>query len=234
MNITSCKVEKFFNDDEQPKTMVIALHGYTRNANYMLDCLTHLGFNASETVLIAPNAPEKVPNEIIIEYNIDNIDTDQYRQWFALDDIWIDGKTYDREECYQRVNGITVDIIEFIEEQLKSYDLQYENLFLLGFSQGATVVNHIGLKMQKPCAGIISLGGFVISPELLESDISRPPILIINGADDTVVSQSFYDESVQFFESNDFDLEQHLIPDLDHFMNEKMMNYVNDFISSHI
>lgn len=236
MQINDYYEKRSFPVDSNPQILIIAFHGYGRNGISILNDFFDL--NIENSKIIAPNSPtlarlhSSVRSDVA--NNIDNDIVNNYkRQWIEIDDIWQQNRTYDHRISYERLNEITVDIINFIDNMLIEYNLQYSNLVLLGFSQGAIIANHVGLKMQEPCAGIISLGGFVMSSELLKNDIvNKPPILIINGDSDTIVPKSFYDESIQFFEENNFYLEKHLISDLEHEITHDIIQLVDNFIKN--
>ena len=68
------------------------------------------------------------------------------------------------------------------------FGFSYDQLFLIGFSQGAMMANYQGLFSEKTPKGIISFSGKVILPEMLgETSLSKPKICLIHGRDDSVV-----------------------------------------------
>ncbi|MGB6176409.1 MAG: prolyl oligopeptidase family serine peptidase, partial [Methylocella sp.] len=62
-------------------------------------------------------------------------------------------------------------------------------LALAGFSQGAATALYAGLRRQTQIAGIVAFSGALPDGEGLRSDIrSKPPVLLVHGAADDVVS----------------------------------------------
>ena len=76
----------------------------------------------------------------------------------------------------------------FIDAELARLGLGEDRLILCGFSQGAMMALHVGLRRPRPVAALISHSGMLIGPEHLAGEIrSRPPVLLTHGADDDVV-----------------------------------------------
>ena len=62
-------------------------------------------------------------------------------------------------------------------------------LVLLGFSQGAMMALHAGLRLPHPPAAILAYAGALLDPEGLERELVRPPppVLLVHGEVDPVV-----------------------------------------------
>lgn len=219
-------------ENDSPQSMMIFFHGYTSNADFIVNALEN--FCIDDSVLIIPNAPMEVSQDIINEYFSER---ENCRQWYELEASWWESeeRVYDRDLCYERLQNKEKDLVNFIDTKLNEYNLKYENLFLAGFSQGATVANYLGGRLEKPCAGVVSFGGFVVHPETFAQDInSRPDVLLLHGDQDEIVPLALHDEAEKFFTENGFDLENHLLQGVGHTINEEMMKLTNDFIKSHI
>ncbi|CAG8467326.1 391_t:CDS:2 [Gigaspora margarita] len=82
-----------------------------------------------------------------------------------------------------------------------------QNIFLLGFSQGASVALSMALVSQYQLGGIVSLAGFLpYHTVLLKNEKKRnktTPILMLHGKDDQVVPCKFGDESYKGLKEND-------------------------------
>lgn len=80
------------------------------------------------------------------------------------------------------------DLDRFLSDELKSHALADDRLLIVGFSQGAMMALHVGLRRQHPIAGIIGISGMLVDPASLEAEITnRPPVLLIHGTADDVV-----------------------------------------------
>ena len=97
------------------------------------------------------------------------------RQWFALQDR--------SEPARLKGTQSTAPILDhFIDTTLAEHGLSDDKLALIGFSQGTMMSLYVGLRREKPLAGIIAQSGILIGPELLTAEIkSRPPVLLIHG-----------------------------------------------------
>ena len=59
---------------------------------------------------------------------------------------------------------------------------------LMGFSQGAMMVLHAGLRRRPPPRGILAYAGALLdTPDLLAACTGHPPVLLAHGQDDNVV-----------------------------------------------
>lgn len=74
----------------------------------------------------------------------------------------------------------------FIDEQLNERGLSERDAALVGFSQGTMMALHVGLRRERPFAGIIGYSGRLIAPRLIAEEMrSRPPVPLVHGADDS-------------------------------------------------
>lgn len=68
------------------------------------------------------------------------------------------------------------------------------NIVLAGFSQGAAIALHVGLRWPHPLAGIMALSGYLVLPQTLQSEAHdsnrQTPILMCHGTQDPTVSVS--------------------------------------------
>jgi phospholipase/carboxylesterase len=76
----------------------------------------------------------------------------------------------------------------FIDEALAERGLDDADLALVGFSQGTMMSLFVGLRRNRPVAGILGFSGRLLAPELLASELSsRPRTLLVHGTDDPLV-----------------------------------------------
>jgi phospholipase/carboxylesterase len=76
----------------------------------------------------------------------------------------------------------------FIDEELANRGLTDADLALVGFSQGTMMSLFVGLRRERPLAGILGYSGRLLAPELLAEELrSRPPVLLVHGDADPVV-----------------------------------------------
>ena len=112
---------------------------------------------------------------------------------FDPDDERMRVKDFDKYvEIYDRMKpGIVGSfnfLEEYIEERLNMYGLKEKDLYICGFSQGATLAIFTSLMLEKKIAGCVSFSGiFAPSTYLMEKHKSKPDMLLIHNQDDTIV-----------------------------------------------
>ena len=83
--------------------------------------------------------------------------------------------------------SIRISLLTLWENVIKINNILESRVFLFGFSQGAMMSMHVGLRREKSIGGISSFSGALIFPEDLDKIKNRTPILMIHGEDDDVV-----------------------------------------------
>lgn len=150
--------------------LVVLLHGVGANGNDLL-YLAHAWrkiLPAAE--FIAPNAPFPSDHGPLS------------RQWFSLQDRAPEKLLAGLREAAELLD-------QFFDELLASRQLGDARLALAGFSQGAATALHAGLRRQTQIAGIVAFSGALPGGEGMRSDIrSKPPVLLVHGEADDVVS----------------------------------------------
>lgn len=102
-------------------------------------------------------------------------------QWFPLariapDEYWLG---------VQRAGPV---LDAFIDAELRRHGLDERQLALVGFSQGTMMSLHVGLRRERPLAGILGYSGALAGPEHLEGQIrAKPPILLVHGEYDELI-----------------------------------------------
>jgi phospholipase/carboxylesterase len=102
-------------------------------------------------------------------------------QWWPIE-------TFSAAERAAGVAGAAPDLDRFLSDELKSHGLADDRLLIVGFSQGAMMALHVGLRRKHPSAGIIGISGMLVDPESMQAEITnRSPVLLIHGTSDDVV-----------------------------------------------
>ena len=146
--------------------LVVLLHGYGADGNDLIGLAPHWQDFVPGTAFAAPNAPDRVPG------------APSGFQWFPISRI-------DPHEMQKGVAAAAPRIEEFIEAELARLNLPPERLVLAGFSQGAMLALHLGLRRAVPPAAIIGFSGLLTGPPPVEG--VRPPVLLTHGDADTVI-----------------------------------------------
>ena len=174
--------EEIVHINGHPKKLIIFLHGYQ-------DCAGHIDHktislqNLRDTALHVPDSP------FISE--VDN----QTRQWFSIrqfDPNDTRRETPSWEEFVGLYNKMTVgleiayqNIMEYTDNILNDYRLEYKVLFLCGFSQGAMCAMYAGLMCPQKIGGVVSVGGILAAQGYIENHYkNKPDVLLLHGEDD--------------------------------------------------
>ena len=157
-----------------PKQLVVFLHGYGANG----DDLIELGQHWRSTL---PNAHEPCPG------------APMGRQWFALSAArGVD----DARSAADRLKGADAArpvIDAFLDEEMAKLGIDESRLALVGFSQGAMMALHVGLRRRRAPAAIVGFSGLLVGPERLPEATARdakgapPPILLVHGDQDPMI-----------------------------------------------
>jgi phospholipase/carboxylesterase len=196
---------KFYetSDVENPKYLVVFLHGYGANGENLLDLSFEFKRVLPDAHFISPNGLQSWEGGFPHCY-----------QWFSL---------YGGIER-KNLAAIADDIKKsnqvlqnFISKQLKRFNLTHDKLFIVGFSQGAMMSIYQGLIAPEKAAGIIGFSGRVILPENMgEKIITKPDICLIHGVADDVVPINNFFEGQELLKMQNINFEAHSFENLQH------------------
>lgn len=131
--------------------LLIMLHGYGSDENDLFSFASEL---PDELFIISVRAPYKMQ-----PYG---------NAWYAIHWDTTSGKFSDTEQAKESVKLVS----KFIDEALESYDVDAENVTLLGFSQGTILSYAVALKYPEKVKNIIALSGY-INEELLPENLKE-------------------------------------------------------------
>ncbi|MFW2829132.1 alpha/beta hydrolase [Sphingomonas sp. ID0503] len=180
----------------KPQQIVLLLHGFGSNAADMIGLASLWRAALPDTLFVAWNAPQPchgAPGGF---------------QWFGL-------HSFDRQALSAGVRHAATGLNAQIDALLAEHGLSEDRLLLTGFSQGTMMALHIALTRDRPVAGVAGYSGILADP-LTRGVVSRPPILLIHGAADSVVPASGYHQTVRELRTLGLEVEAHLQPGLDH------------------
>jgi phospholipase/carboxylesterase len=150
-----------------PKSLVIILHGYGANGQTMSWLAEYWRTRLPSAAFRLPDAP--------------GFRLMGGRQWFPLN-------VRTGIERWRGVNRTAPLLDGYIQEELQAVGLSESDCVLAGFSQGAEMALHVGLRWKRRLAGLISYSGLLAGEESLAAEIrSRPPVLLIHGDQDTTI-----------------------------------------------
>jgi phospholipase/carboxylesterase len=177
---------------------VLLLHGYGADGNDLIGLAAEWAPALPDTLFYSPHAP--FPCEA----------SPFGRQWFGFQDK-------PRHLVAVEVATAARVIDQAVEELLKELSIPAGKLALAGFSQGAMMSLHVGLRRPKAVAGILGYSGLLMAPELLGAHLrSKPPVLLVHGSADTVVPSASLAEAEAALKSHGVPVEAVMRPGLAH------------------
>jgi len=195
-----------------PRRLVVFLHGVGADGNDLIGLAPHFQPALPEARFISPNAP--FPFDMApFGY-----------QWFSLSDFTEEARLAGAQRAAPLLDA-------FIDAELARDGLTEENLALIGFSQGAMMALHVGLRRPRRLAAIVSYSGLLVGRDLLEKEMrSRPPILLTHGTADPVLPFPFLAEAEKGLASLGLAVEAHARPGLPHGIDEECIRLGREFL----
>lgn len=195
------------------KQLVVLLHGVGADGNDLIGLAPAFADGLADAAFFSPHAP--------FPYDMAPFG----RQWFSIGDF--------RAEA--RLDGVrdaapTLD--SFLDGILAEYRLGAGALALVGFSQGAMIALHAGLRRTEPIAGILSYSGILVGEDRLAREIlSRPPVLLVHGEDDPLIPLAALPAATAALEANGIDVVSQVCPHLGHGIDEKGIAMGRSFLA---
>lgn len=195
----------------KPNALVILLHGYGSNGDDLISLAALVQPFLPDAGFVAPEAPSQIPHMA------------NARQWWPIE-------SFSPAERASGAGAAVSGLDMFITHELAQAQLPDDRLLLIGFSQGAMMALHVGLRRQQPIAGIIGISGMLVAPERLAADIrSRPPVLLVHGTEDEVVPFRSMEMASGTLAAVGVRVETHVSPGLGHSVAQDGLSAAADF-----
>ena len=177
------------------KSIVVFLHGYGADGADLLSIGNVLADHLPDTLFIAPDAPTKCQ---MSPFGF---------QWFPIPEM--DGSSI--SEAVIELDRICTFTNEWINQVIAKEGVNSKDVFLFGFSQGTMLSLYLGPQREQTLGGVIGFSGKLINIESFKSKIvSLPPVLLVHGDQDAVVSPSYLQEAFKELEALNFEVRRHL------------------------
>ena len=182
----------------KPEQVVVLCHGYGGDGRNISTLANNWQRFLPEAVFLCPNAPE-----------ICAVNPKGY-QWFDL--------SLDKEEVIlEKSLAAEEKLNTFLDQVLDNFQLEFNNLALVGFSQGCMMNIQIALKKKKQISCLIGYSGKVINQKHLSNNIhSKPKIFLMHGANDTIVSPTHLLEAKEYLANRGLKIKTKLFKDCEH------------------
>ena len=120
--------------------------------------------------------------------------------------------------------------------QLENEGIQKENIFLLGFSQGACLVSEFAARHPAKYAGIIALSGGLIGDKIdkdsYTGDLEGTPYFVGCSNVDPHIPLARVDESAEVFEQLNASVTKKIYPGMGHLVNEDEISHIQKIINT--
>jgi phospholipase/carboxylesterase len=196
-----------------PKSIVIFLHGYGSNGADLIGLASYWRAALPNTLFIAPNAPQSCPG------------APGGYQWWPLTSLEPAARAAGVREPAAVLNA-------FIDSQLKLHGLTEDKLALVGFSQGTMTALHVGPRRERPIAGIVGYSGMLVDGQALAAEgRTKPPVLLVHGADDAVLPVAVLHDAERTLDALGFSVSTHVSPRLGHSIDEDGLSLGVQFLA---
>ncbi len=203
-------------DDAPPDMLVVLLHGIGADGHDLIALAEIYRQVLPRAAFVAPNAP----------YSFDMAPFGY--MWFSL-------QNFDANTRSRGVRAAQPALEAFLAAELARYGLSEDRLILLGFSQGAMMALHVGLRCNVQPLAIISHSGMLIDAETLPEEIRcRPPVLLTHGAEDDVLPSGCLAVAEEGLQAAGIPVESHLLPGLGHGIDEMTLRLTIGFLSRRV
>ena len=212
----SLKYLELKNMSNKCSKIVFILHGYGADANDLLSIAKYWQRFLPEFFFCLPNAP-----------NVCQINPNGF-EWFDL--MQIDEKKILEESL------ISLKKLEkFINNKLEILNLKFDDLFLVGFSQGTMMSIQYAISQKKEIAGLLGYSGKIFDYELLSKNlISRPKIKFLHGNIDEIIPVEEMYKAVDFLKINKFNVDYKVYENLSHAISPEGISDGLNFIKKNI
>ena len=195
-NLEAISISPFSKN--KPQQVIVLCHGYGGDGKDISTLAINWQRFLPETIFLCPNAPE------ICAVN------PQGYQWFDL--------SSDKEELILEKSLIVEEKLNtFIDQILNNFQLEPNNLALVGFSQGCMMSIQIALKKKKQISCLIGYSGKVMNQKHLSDNIhSKPKIFLMHGANDTLVPPTYLLEAKEYLVKHGLKIKTKMFKDCEH------------------
>jgi phospholipase/carboxylesterase len=109
----------------------------------------------------------------------------------------------------------------FISEELEKRGLSEGDAALVGLSQGPMMSLHVGLRRERPFAGIVGYSGRLLATDLLGEELrSRPPVLLVHDTADSRIGIEAMTEAETALRATEVPVETLTCAGTDHVIDE--------------
>ncbi len=190
---------------EDAKFAMILIHGRGGTASSMMSLVDEL--NLKDTIVIAPQA--------------DNF-------------TWYPYRFIEKREVNEPGISSGLKLIDSIIGELNERGISTENIFLLGFSQGACLTLDYAARHPRKYAGVFVLSGGLIGDKLNSNDyggsLDRTPVFFGCSDNDFHIPETRVHESAEIMKNLNADVEVRIYKNMGHTINRDEIEIIKKMI----
>ncbi len=182
----------------KPRQVIVLCHGYGGDGKDISALAINWQRFLPDAIFLCPNAPE-----------ICSVNPQGY-QWFDL--------ASDEEEVILEKSLVAEKKLSiFLDQVFENFQLEPNNLALVGFSQGTMMGIQVGIKKKNKINCLIGYSGKVINQKHLSENInSKPKIFLMHGENDTIVPPTHLLEAKEYLKKNGINVKTKMFKNCEH------------------
>ncbi len=185
------------NPNGEHDAVVIWLHGLGDSGNGFAPIVPELRLPENHKIrFVFPHAPIR---PITINNGM------PMRAWYDIKSM-----DFNQRADVEGVHESAAQVEELIEAELDK-GIPSERILLAGFSQGGVIALHLGMRLNKPLAGIMALSTYMSEPEKLAAEASEEnkstAIFCAHGQQDDVVPMFLGHAAYKVLEQNGYNVQ---------------------------
>ena len=182
----------------KPQQAIVLCHGYGGDGKDISALAINWQRFLPDAIFLCPNAPE------ICDVN------PQGYQWFD--------HASEKEEIVLEKSLVAEEKLStFLDQVFNNFQLEPNNLALVGFSQGCMISIQVGLKNKKQINCVIGYSGKVINQKHLSENINaKPNFFLMHGDNDIIVPPTHLLEAKEYFANCGIKIKTKLFKNCEH------------------
>jgi len=224
-------------EQEQPRSIVLMLHGAAANGGQFLRLAERLSAIMPDALFVMPDAPNASrdvmdPQDVLaVERERPDFDWERSRNWVRPGRPVGGDQESQRQAFVDMIHAPVRALGRLADLLLARHELPAGALAVYGFSQGGMMALYLAFDRAEPCSGVVAHSGQFFGGLDVRS---RPRTLYIVGelemAPDRPSSQVM-GMSLDALRALDIPFEQHVCAGLGHGMNEEAVERIGTFLA---
>ena len=200
----------------KPKQIIVLCHGYGGDGKDISTLAINWRRFLPDAIFLSPDAPE-----------VCSISPRGF-QWFDLSE--------EKEEIILEKSLIAEEKLnKFLDQILDNYQLQSNNLALIGFSQGCMIGMQVALKKKQAINCLIGYSGKIMNKKNLSDNIvSKPKIFLMHGENDTIISPVHLLEAKEYLNKHDIKIKTKIFKNCEHRIPQEGISLGLEFLKKNL